>query len=284
MRNLIAFLVKNSYWFLFILLEVICFYLIFQYNSYQRSIFFNSSTELVGRVYSISGNISSYFGLKDINSELLEENTRLHQKVIDLEAYIKSTDSTALASNAFLTDSISQNRYSYTVARVLDNSVSRVHNYIVIDKGENDGIIPEMGVISKTGIVGFVRYVSPNFSLVQSILNPKTQLNCKIKGSNIPTTLVWNAKNYQYADLKDFPRFEKFEEGDTVITSGVSTFFPEGFNVGIIEGFDNQKDDNFYTLRVKLATNFSTLSEVLVINNYHRKELTGLRKEVENEQ
>ncbi len=280
MRNLIAFLIKNSYWFLFIFLEIVCFFFIFNYNSYQRSIFFNSSNEIIGRVYSISGNVTSFFNLKKNNEDLLVQNAALQQRILNLEHYITNIDSDTLTNQAFASDSIITDKSSYTTARVVNNSVSQVENYIIINKGSNDGIKPEMGVVSESGIVGFVRSVSPNFSLVQSVLNPKTQLNCKVKNSNTPTTLVWVPGDYRYADLKDFPRYEKFEKGDTIITSGVSKFFPEGFIVGTIDEFKSQKDDNFFTLKIKLATNFASLSNVLVIDNYIQKEITNLKEEV----
>ncbi|MFR9166987.1 MAG: rod shape-determining protein MreC [Dysgonomonas sp.] len=280
MRNLITFLIKNSYWFLFIALEIVCFFFIFNYNLYQKSIFFNASNEAIGRVYSVSGSITSFFNLRKNNETLLLENEKLQQRVLSLENYIYTSKTDTLQTGAFVHDSLLINTYNYTVARVINNSIAQVDNYIIINKGRKDSIETEMGVVSTNGIVGFVRAVSSNYSLVQSILNPKTQLSCKVKGSNIPTTLIWDAGDYRYADLKDFPRFEKFEKGDTIITSGVSNFFPEGFIVGTIEDFKSQKDDNFLTLKVKLATDFATLNDVLIINNYAQKEITQLRKEV----
>ncbi len=283
MQNLIAFLIKNISWFFFILLEIISFWFIFQYNSYQRSIFFNFSNEITGHVYTISGEISSYFGLRKNNDELLLQTARLNERIFELENQLRELKVDTTFVSVFADSSIAPH-YSYTIAHVLDNSVNRVENYITVNKGSKHGITTEMGVVSQHGIVGFVRSVSPNYSLVQSVLNPKTQLNCKIKRSNVRTTLVWDTKDPRYAELKDFPRFETFQDGDTVITSGVSKFFPEGFIVGVIdghnEGHKSQKDDNFLTLRIKLATDFSSLNNVLIINNYHREELRNMRKEV----
>jgi len=284
MRNLIAFLIKNSYWFFFIFLEIISFYFIFENNSYQRSVFLRSSNELIGRVYSISGNVTAFFGLKRDNEELLIQNSELQKQIRNLEEYILSQNADSVKTMAFLRDSVLTSDYSYTNARVINNSVTRVENYIYIDKGAKDGIRSEMGVVSSNGIVGIVRSVSPNFSVVQSVLNPKTKLNCKIKNSNIPATLIWDTKDYRYADLIDFPRYERFEKGDTIVTSGISEFFPEGFMVGTIESSEAQRDDNFYTLQIKLATDFSRLKDVLIINNYKSVELNGLREEVERGQ
>ena len=64
MRNLINFLLKYNYWFLFILLEVASFVLLFRFNRYQQSAFFTSANTVVGAVYDVSGGISSYFHLR----------------------------------------------------------------------------------------------------------------------------------------------------------------------------------------------------------------------------
>ena len=74
MRNLLNFLLKYNYWFLFILLEVASFVLLFRFNRYQQSAFFTSANTVVGAVYEVSGGISSYFHLKSVNEDLLDRN------------------------------------------------------------------------------------------------------------------------------------------------------------------------------------------------------------------
>jgi rod shape-determining protein MreC len=282
MRNLIAFLIKNSSWFLFITLELAGFFLVVEHNSYQRSIFFNVSNELRGRLYSVSSRASSYFDLRDANKQLMWQNAALQQRLLELEHRVATLQPDSLYVKAFSPDETHDNRYNYLPAYVLDNSISHVKNYITIDKGTNDGVGVDMGVTSTNGIVGFVRAVSSNYALIQSILNTNTQLNCKIKGSNIHTTLVWDTKDPRYATLKDFPRYEQYSAGDTIITSGISKFFPEGFIVGIIKKRNSQEKEegNFITLEITLSTDFSSLKDVLVIDNYHLKELQELREEV----
>lgn len=283
MRNLIAFIVKNSSWFLLVFLEVISFYLIFQYSSYPKSVFFNSSNEVVGKVYTISGNIVSYFGLRETNQDLLEKNAYLQNRVISLENYAHSLMADSLKTEAILKDSVEVDPYNFIIARVIGNSISQAQNYIRINKGSNAGISADMGVISQQGIVGIVIATTPNFSLIQPVINPKTILNCKIKGSNAPGSLVWDAQDYRYANLEDFPRHEKFEEGDTIITSGNSQIFPEGIMVGIVEGFEKQKDDNLLILKIRLSTDFATLKDVLIIENKYRQEFIDLEKKITND-
>lgn len=283
MRNLIAFIVKNCSWFLLIFLEVISFYLIFQYSSYPKSVFFNSSNEVIGKVYTVSGNFVSYFGLRETNQDLLEKNAYLQNKVISLENYVHSLSVDSLKTEAILKDSIEVDPYNFIIARVIGNSVLQAQNYIRINKGSNAGITADMGVISQQGIVGIVIATTPNFSLIQPVINPKTILNCKIKGSNAPGSLVWDAQDYRYANLEDFPRHEKFEAGDTIVTSGYSQIFPEGIMVGIVEGFEKQKDDNLLILKVRLSTDFATLKDVLIIENKYRQEFIDLDKKITND-
>lgn len=280
MRNLIAFIVKNTSWFLLILLEILCFYLIFHYNSYQRSVFVNSSDELVGRVYSVSGNVVSYFGLRGVNENLTQTNADLQNKILAMEDYINKLEGDSLKTKAFLLDSI-QSRYTSQVVGVVNNSISQIDNYIWINKGSKEGIHPDMGVISHQGIVGIVRFVSQNYAVVQPVINPKTILSCKVKGTNAPGSLIWDGKDYQYTNLEGFPRFEKFQKGDTIITSGDSKMFPEGIMVGVVEDSKNQSNDNFLTLKVRLATDFASLRNVIVIKNRDRDELIELEKVIQ---
>ncbi|MFV0468973.1 MAG: rod shape-determining protein MreC [Dysgonomonas sp.] len=282
MRNLIAFLIKNGAWFFFILLEVICFYFIFQYNSYQRSLFLNSSNEIVGRVYSISGNVRSYFGLKKDNEDLMAKNAVLQEQIWDMENYINTLISDTLTTRSFVYDSIKTNDYGFVVARVVNTSINKIDNFITIDKGSNDGLKKEMGVVSPLGIVGFVRDLSPNFAIIQPLLNSKSVFNCKIKGSNSSGSLIWEGGDYRYAMLKDFPRHGKFAVGDTVVTSGFSDFFPKDIIVGVVENSMKQSDDNFLTLKVRLATDFTSLTNVLVIVNRKGEERKELEKTTDN--
>lgn len=283
MRNLIDFIIKNSSWFLFIFLELICFYFIFTGNAYQKSAFLNSSNEIVGRVYSVSGNILSYFGLKEENMNLIERNINLQTQVNDLQKRLYEIENDSMKTNAFLSDSVSRRlSYKFIRARVVNNSVSLTNNYITLDKGRNDGLTVDMGVISQQGIVGIVRAISDNFAVVLPILNPDMKVSCKTLKSNTTGILAWDGEDPRYAHMMDYPKFETFVVGDTVITSGYSGTFPEGILVGVIEDSKSQNDDNFYSLKIKLSTDFASLKNVIIIGNTMRLEQESLEKEVTN--
>jgi len=284
MRSLIDFLIKNSSWFVFLTLEVICFYFVFSANSYQKSVYLNSSNEIVGRVYSASTSITSYFGLKDENQLLLKQNAELQLQINNLRNAMYELQTDSLKIHTILDSySSSKKKYNLLNARVVNNNISVGNNTITIDKGSNHGVEKEIGVISTEGIVGFVKAVGNNYSIIQSILNIDTKISCKVLSSNAFGFLSWDEVDARYAHLIDYPKFEKFEIGDSIITSGYSDMFPEGLFVGTIEDYHSQTNDNFYSLKIKLATNFSTLSNVLLINNTEElNERYLIEKQVKN--
>lgn len=275
MRNLINFIIKNSYWFIFIILEIICFYFVFSNNSYQKSVFLNSTGEFTGRIYSVSSGISSYFGLKQENQDLLESNAELQSQISFLKDYVFSIEADSMKLEAFLNNRRFDN--DYIIAGVEKNSITMLENYIILDKGKNDDIRSDMGVISLKGIVGVVIDVSENYALVQSLLNPKSKFSCKKLNSNTSGILIWEGGDSRYARLTEYPKYENIEKGDTIVTSGFSDFFPEGIMVGIVEDFKSESDDNFYSLKIKLSTDFGSLKNVLLLNNIN-DEIKALEK------
>ena len=276
MRNLLNFLLKYNYWLLFILLEVICFVLLFRFNNYQQSVFFTSANVVAGKVYEVSGGISSYFHLKSVNEDLLDRNMALEQQITNLENRLKDyrIDSITMNSIRYL----EQADYKIFKAHVIRNSLNQADNYITLDKGSSAGIRPEMGVIDGNGVVGIVYKTSPSYSLVISVLNSKSSISCKIIGSEYFGYLKWEYGDSRYAYLKDLPRHAEFNLGDTVVTSGYSTVFPAGIMVGTVDDMSDSHDGLSYLLKIKLATDFGKVSNVRVIARNGQ----GEQRELEN--
>ena len=276
MRNLLNFLLKYNYWLLFILLEVICFVLLFRFNNYQQSVFFTSANVVAGKVYEVSGGISSYFHLKSVNEDLLDRNMALEQQITNLENRLKDyrIDSITMNSIRYL----EQADYKIFKAHVIRNSLNQADNYITLDKGSSSGISPEMGVVDGNGVVGIVYKTSPSYSLVISVLNSKSSISCKIIGSEYFGYLKWEYGDSRYAYLKDLPRHAEFNLGDTVVTSGYSTVFPAGVMVGTVDDMSDSNDGLSYLLKIKLATDFGKLGNVRVISRSGQ----GEQRELEN--
>ncbi|MGN0310527.1 MAG: rod shape-determining protein MreC [Bacteroides sp.] len=281
MRNLLNFLIKYNYWFLFLLLEVTSFVLLFRFNRYQQSVFFTSANAVVGSVYETTGSVKSYFHLRSINSDLLDRNLLLEQQLVALQNRLmqQGMDSASLRSIERVTPST----FSLHEAQVIKNSLTLEDNYITLDKGSADGIRPEMGVVDARGVVGIVFKTSPHYAIVISLLNSKSSISCKIAGSDYFGYLKWQGGDVQYAYLKDLPRHAQFNLGDTVVTSGYSTVFPEGIMVGTVDDMQDSHDGLSYLLKVKLATDFGKLNAVRIIERSRQLEQLELERQAQEE-
>lgn len=272
MWSLFRYLYRHHVAILFIFLEVIALIFLFSRNNFQRAAFLNSSNQVSGDIYARSNTVVNYFRLSAINRELAEENARLRQTVFHVMG--DTIPDSGIAVRYLLADS----GYTFLSARVINNSVNRQYNYLTLNKGSNDGVQPDMGVATVDGIVGVVMNVSPSYSTAISLLNQRWNVPAKIKKNNYFGPMSWDGRDYRYALLNDIPFHVELAAGDTIVTSGFSTIFPEGLLLGVVDSFSKEGGDNFYNIRVKLSVDFKSLSHVEIIGNRHRDEIESLEK------
>ena len=278
MRRLIEFIVAHSNIFIFLIYAAISFTMLFSFNPYQSSVFFTTANKVVGRYYTYTGHVSRYFGLREINMELQKQNSALKIEVARLNEELNKLKGEVTYHEKYTTDTI-VGPVAYGVAQVVNVTTAYAYNYVTINKGKTDGIADGMGVINHDGVVGIVSAVSDNFSVVISLLNPKLRLSCKIKGSEYFGSLTWDGRSPDYMTLEELPRHVTFQRGDTIVTSGYSSAFPEGLAVGTVEDYDREEyDDNFYSVRVKLTTDYFRLGDVCIIDIPAAKEQSELEK------
>lgn len=270
MQQIINFLIRYKIFLLYLFLLFISFIFTFQSHSYHQSKFLNSSNYITGSIYTFSDNITSYFGLREENNRLVEENKRLRDRLFNNVLLPSSTiDSTSID-------------YEVTRGRVINNSYADQRNYITINKGKNDRIAQDMGVITDKGILGIVENTSNNFATVQSILSDKSTINAKIKNSNHFGSLVWeNTTDYNVVQLIDIPRLVPLTIGDTIVTGAMSSIFPENIPIGTIKSFDLDNSKSFYFINVELFNDMTNIGNVYIIRNLHRKEVLELEAETE---
>ncbi|MDT7829280.1 rod shape-determining protein MreC [Pricia sp. S334] len=264
MQQIINFIIRYKNLLLYIFLMIVCLAFTVQSHSYHQSAFFNSSNWLTGTIFETSNTITTYFGLKTENQKLMEENKRLRHLLFNKD----ETDSIALDSTL--------RTYTITTGRVIKNSFADPRNYITIDKGEKDSVYSDMGVITSKGILGIVENTSNNFATVQSILNEKSNINAKIKNTDNFGSLVWNMERYDVVQLVDIPRLVKLTVGDTIVTGGMSSIFPEGVPVGTIRKFDLNSSNSFYSIDVALFNDMTNIKNVYIVNNEFRDEIQEL--------
>lgn len=256
---------------LFVAYVVISCVFLFSYNPYQQSVYLTSANMVSASIYGAASNVSDYFSLRDINEDLQQRNSTLEKRVLELEALITLYQEKEITLDIEADTSLS--RFDFILAHVINNSISRPHNYITINKGSADGVRPEMGVVDQNGVVGKVNVVGEHSARIISLLNSDLRISSKVRGSDQVGSLVWDGDDSRYAVLEELPRHSTFNVGDTVVTSGYSTTFPEGVPVGVVDSEMKDYDDNFYTLRVKLFTDFSKLSTVRVVIDNLAEEL-----------
>ena len=257
--------------FVFLLLELVCFSLIVKNNTFHRGSVLSSSNRLVGNIYELNNGIAEYFKLKSINNELAVENAAL-RLLLHESKYISSN------RQIHVTDSVSRQHYTYLPAKVINNSTDRRSNYLTINRGILQGVEPEMAVISSNGIVGIVKDVSKNFASVISVLHKNSSISAKLSGTEYIGSLVWDGVDPRVAQLVDIPNHVQLAEGMLIQTSGYSAMFPSGINIGTIRSFEVQPGNNFYSIEVNLITDMSSVSMVYVVNNLMRSEQMELEK------
>ncbi len=272
MRSLFRLLIKNYPFLLFITLEVISVVFIINYNSFQRASFLNSSNAVTATMYNAYTSIEQYFHLTKVNADLSAENAQL-RNLLDLYADV-SLDSIQNATNR-------DTSFNFISARIINNSVNRQQNYITLNKGRKDGVSPDQGIISSNGIVGIVTNVSESYAMGLSVLNPRWSVSAKLKESGYYGSLSWNGKDYRHLDLNEIPFHVDLAVGDTVVTSGYSSVFPEGILVGTIASFDRPEGENYYTIDVLLSVDLKSVAYVEVIDNTGMQELRTLKSETE---
>lgn len=263
MGRLIAFLLNHRSVVIFILLQALALWLLVEYNHRPNVFFLNSSNQMVASLNASSQEFSDYFELKNVNQQLLNENKELRERL--LEKYVHDTiirDTTV--------------HINLISAEVIDNSFRRSQNYFTISKGKNDGIEVGMGVVSKSGVAGQVKAVSNNFATVYSLLHPKLAISSKIKRTGTVCTTQWDQESFLSTSLKYVPRHVPIQLGDTVVTSGYNSVFPEGILIGTISAFDLKDFMTFYDGDVALSTDFSALHYVYVVEHTFKHEIDSL--------
>ena len=278
MQTILNFLIKHNHWFLFTLLEGISFVLIINFNNYQSAAMFTSANSVTGGIYAIITDIDSYFGLKKENITLKEYNLALLEKLEQTQSELETFKEASQLSSNPLTR---KKEFFYRSATVVNNSLNKVNNYITIDRGTNDGVNSEMGVFNDKGVVGIVYQSSANYSIVIPLLNEKSKVNCRVKGSNSFCALQWDGKDTRHSYLVDLPRYAVFEKGDTVVTSGFSSIFPADLPVGKICSLEDSEDGLFYRARVELFVDFSAVSNIFIVGNENRNEQEQLEKNIQ---
>lgn len=269
MQQIINFVIRNKTFLLFLVLFGISLILTIQSHSYHRSKFINSANAITGGVYGSINSVNQYFRLRKENTILLEENRLLKNIVFNVS---KEIDSVSIDTSSY------DNVFRIVTASVYKNSYSSTNNYITLNKGESDGVLEDFGVMTSKGIVGIIDNTSTKYSRVLSILNSKSRINAQLKNTNHIGSLVWNGKSPFTVQLTDVSKFAPVKIGDTIVTGGQSSIFPNGVDIGKISAFESDISGDTYNIEVVLFNDMTNIGYVYIVENLDREELKSLEQ------
>ncbi len=265
MWNLLHFLSKYRLLLLFVLYESIALTGIIGSRTYHYSKFFYRVDTVSGHIRQNIQSLYDYLSLRKHNEELIKENTGLKNRLQRQKNQSTDEYGTSLTG-----------KYRYIPAHVIHNSYTKSQNFLTIDKGQTDGIKPDMGVVLPDGVAGIILHTSAHFSTVLSILNRQTGINVMLKKSHHTGSLTWDSGDYRYMNVEDLPIQAAIEKGDTLVTGGKSLVFPEGIPVGVIESFE-VSNKQYTNVKMRLLADMSALFRVYVVEN----PLAGEQRELE---
>lgn len=267
MQQIINFVIRNKTFLLFLLLFSIALSLTIQSHSYHKSKFINSANAISGGVYGTVNSIDKYFTLEKENKTLVEENRSLREQLLN---------SSISSKNSRIDTTYSKRKYNVVSADVYKNSYSLTNNYLTINKGVNDSIKQDFGVITSKGIVGIIDNTSANYATVLSILNKKSKINAKLKSTDHKGSLTWDGDSPFYTQLEDISTFAPVKVGDTIETGGESAIFPKGIGIGVVYSFETDISGDTYTLQVKLFNDMTNIGTVYILDNLDKIEIKTL--------
>ena len=262
----------------FILLEIAACSMLKHSGSLQDIWVSKASHRFMAWVWGGFDNIGHYFSLKSENEFLADENAAL------LESLQRSQDLVRTAmENGMLNDTtLVFSGFSNIPASIVKISRNNQHNYFILNKGYEDGVRPQSGVITSSGIVGIIDAVDKHYSYGLSFMNTGINISARLGNEGAVGPLVWDGINSDGAVLKEVPLQYKYSPGDTVWTSGYSSLFPSDIPLGIA-GSSKVVNGAVNEIEVKLFQNFSTVRYVTVVTNSGREEIIWLES-LENEE
>ena len=266
MRNLYIFIIKTIHISLFMILTGISIYLIYKSSNYKQWALNTFTKEITGPILKLQSNYMDWIHVRRENKQLLEQNKNL------LTIAFNHKFDTVHVETIFHGDSL---LFEYHTAKVIESTINKQNNYIILDKGIHDGIHPDMGVLSTQGVVGIIKEVSPNFSIAIPIIHSKFTIFAKVRNSDASGMLTWDGLNARYAQMSNLPHIERVKVSDTIVTQH-SLIFPPDYPIGVVESILPETSGGYFVIEVRLLVSYEKLRNVYIIEQKYSEELNEL--------
>ncbi|MEM9931646.1 MAG: rod shape-determining protein MreC [Bacteroidota bacterium] len=269
MEQLLRIFYTNGSFFTFVGLQLVCLYLIVNFNSPQSEIFQETLAVRGGSISSAMDKINGFLDLDEQNQVLLRENAALLGQLPEA-GYSTSVQTDSIQDEQYL------QRFVYLATNVVNRSPFRPNNTLVIDRGENLGVAQGQGVVDKNGLIGIVDLTTERHARVISVLHQSIRISAGLR-SGAFGTLKWDGQDPQRMTLADIPEYLKVSEQDTVFTTGFSNIFPTGQVIGTVESIEVQPGTGSKDLRVLLANDPLIAAHAYVVQDLFKEEFQSLQ-------
>ncbi len=259
MRRLLAFIKKHNYLITFLLIELIAFVFSTSLNAVHKSAWFNTRLQFVAFFNQWSSSVREYINLT---------------YTLDQMQYM--TASTLNKTTSYMEQK--RIRGVFIPAHVVSMELAGKRKYIIINRGEIDGVKQFAGVVAPVGIVGVVSAVGKNYSLVKPIISRDIRVSVLIN-RKYWATMVWEPSDPQVAFLIDVPVYLPIKVGDSVFTSGAAGIFPPMWTVGEVIEL-TEEEVGFIKAKVTLFTPWRRLTRVFIFNSQDKEEWDSLRQKL----
>lgn len=259
----------------FIVMEVAALVLLSRSATLQNIWLNRFSHRVMAMNWRAGESVRGHFLLREQNEQLSAENFALREELRRYQAEERLEEERAHQAG-------SKGRFTYIPATVVKMSRNNLHNYIILNKGSEDGVHPYSGIISEQGVVGVVQAVGKRYSYGLTLMNSFLSVSARVGKNGLVAPLVWDGVSTHRGYLKGIPPHMEIPEGETVYTSGFSFVFPPDIPIAVTQGV-SREDGATNSVAVELLQDFSSLRYVTIAQNPSRAQITELEQEEEED-
>ena len=210
--------------------------------------------------------------------ELKRENEILRQLNVNLSDEVNRLREARLENIRLRAMLVLKERVEFKLiaADIVGKSLNLLRNTITLNAGENEGLRPDMPIISETGLVGKLIATSGHYSIGQLMLNKDFRASAKIQRNRIDGIIAWEGR--EVLQLKNVSKTQDVREGDIVTTSEYSNLFPPDIKIGFVSKVFEKPGSLFKEIDVTPSVGFPSLEQVFIVTALQDSERVSLEK------
>lgn len=269
MHRLIEFIKRIYVLVIFIFVEGIALWSYASSSPYTEARLLSRTTAVGGAISGAITDVGHFFSLP-------EQNRTLVARVAELNELLQSRED---VTEGGVADSLlhvnDDPQFRYRAARVVSMTTNRRRNYIVLDRGAEDGIAKDMGVITpQNELVGYVVSCSEHYCVVQPMLNTEFSTGGRLVENNHVCVIRWSGASKYEMEAVELSVYSEPRKGMEVEVR--SERLPAGVLIGTIEDFELNSAKSAYSATISIAADMSSLDNLLIVENRHYGELQML--------